>query len=218
MSRHGITLALCSLLALVGCNTSEESESYEDAPLSENTDHDHHAHEGAHGGLVIEFDAAHAHHAELAFDEASRDITLYFYGATIGEAHSATGLVFELEEGDDELHLETAASPLEGETEETASRFTVAGSEVPENITGDTLHGHFHVTLDGQDFKGSFGEHDHDHGEEGHEEHDEHGDHDEDDDHEDGHDDEDGHDEDEEHDEDEAGEEDKESPEEESAE
>jgi hypothetical protein len=184
MSLKWMFLTTCSLLTIVGCGASSEYESYENAPMSENTDtgHEHH-HEGAHGGQVIEFDPAHAHHAELVFNEDSRDITLYFYGAQIGEAHPAENLVFELEEGDDELHLDVAASPLEGETEETASSFVIAGSEVPENIkSAAALHGHFHVTLDGQDFRGSFGEHEgHDH--DGDEEHGEHEGHDDDDGH-----------------------------------
>jgi len=164
MSRHWMSLTLCSCLAISGCNSSEDGAvSYEDAPLSEKHEHDH-AHEGAHDGLVIEFDAAHAYHAELVFNEESRDITLYFYGAEIGEAHPAEGLVVELEKDGEELHLDVTASPLDGETEETASRFIVAGADVPEYVkSGDDLHGHFHVTLNGTDFRGSFGEDDHDH-------------------------------------------------------
>jgi len=160
-------LTLCSCLAIFGCGSSDNGAvSYEDAPLSEKHEHGH-GHDGAHDGLVIEFDPTHAHHAELVFDEESRDITLYFYGAEIGEAHPAEDLVFELEEGDDELHLDVTASPLEGE--ETASRFVVAGADVPDYVkSGDDLHGHFHVTLDGTDHRGSFGEDDHDHGEHDH--------------------------------------------------
>lgn len=186
MSRHWMTLTLCSCLALAGCSNDEFTE-YGDAPKSENTETGH-SHDAVHGGQLIEFDAAHAHHAELVFDAESRDITLYFYGAEVGEAHPASGLTIELEEGEDELELKNTASPLEGETEETASRFVVAGSEVPEDIKSiDDLMGHFHVTLDEQDFRGSFGSHDgHDHGEHGHE-HGDHGHDGEDDDHDEDH-------------------------------
>lgn len=193
MTRFWMTLTACSLMTAIGCNSDAEFTNYELAPEGEHTHegHDHHDHEGAHGGHVIEFDAAHAHHAELVFDEASRDITLYFYGAEIGEAHPAEGLVVELEEDDGEIHLDVTASPLEGETEETASCYVVAGADVPEEIkSAEDLHGHFHVTLDGQDFKGDLSNHeDHDHGHEGHDEdeedHDEEDhDHDEDEEHE----------------------------------
>jgi hypothetical protein len=173
MTRFWITLTACSLMTAVGCNSEPEYTDYTLAPEGEHTHegHDHHAHEGAHGGHVIEFDAAHAHHAELVFDEASRDIKLYFYGAEIGNAHPAEGLVIELEEGDEEVELNAVAAPLEGETEETASCYVVAGADVPEGIkSAADLHGHFHVTLDGQDFKGDLSKHeDHDHGHEGHE-------------------------------------------------
>jgi len=172
MTRFWMTLATCSLMTAIGCNSESEYTDYKLAPESENAHagHDHHDHEGAHGGHVIEFDAAHAHHAELVFDEKSRDITLYFYGAEIGAAHSAEGLTVELEEGDEEVQLKVATSPLDGETEETASCYVVAGANVPEGIqSAEDLHGHFHVTLDGQDFKGDLSNHeDHDHGHEGH--------------------------------------------------
>ncbi len=179
MSRDWMTLTLCGLLAVCGCQQSEEYSDYEKAPLSENTETGH-SHGPAHGGTVIEFDAAHAHHAEAVFDEQSRNITLYFYGAEIGTAHPAEGLVVELEEGDDEIHLEAEAAPLEGETEETASCYVIDGSQIPEGITSlSQLHGHFHVTMDGNDFRGDLG-HAHEHGEEGHdhgeEGHDEDGD------------------------------------------
>ncbi len=183
MSHKWMKLTFCSFLAVAGCDSSEQFSTYEEAPLSENSPAGHHQHAGAYGGHVIEFDATHAHHAEMLFDEDTRDITLYFYGATIGEGHPAEGLVFELEKGDDELHLDSTPLPLEGETAETSSRFVIAGSEVPPEIKAeDDLYGHFHVTLDGQDFRGSFGHDDHDHSEHGddHVDHDDHDDHDDD--------------------------------------
>lgn len=209
MSRCWMFLALGCCLAITGCGSSEYND-YSDAPKSDSSASGHsHAegHAGAHGGEVIEFDAAHAHHAELVFDEQTRDLTLYFYGAEIGEAQPAEDLDFHLEGDGEEIHVDCTASPLDGETDETASRFVVAGSTLPEEVTSlHDLEGHFHVTMDGQDFVGSFGHHHHDHDEdhEEHGDHDDHGDHDEDgEDHSDDHDDEADHDHDEDgHDED----------------
>ena len=180
MSRKWMTLTVGSLLTVAGCNSSEEYKDYSNAPLSENTSHDHdHDHAaGMHGGQIIEFDAAHAHHAELVFDEQTRDITLYFYGPEIGKAQTAEGLVFEVDKEDgDEMHLDATAMPLEGETEDTASRFVVAGSDLPAELTSIAdLHCHFHVNLSGQEFTGHLVHDDH-HDE--HSEHDEHDEHDE---------------------------------------
>lgn len=182
MSRYWMSLALGCCLAITGCDSSGEFNDYGDAPLSDNTETGH-SHGAAHGGEVIEFDAAHAHHAEMVFDAQSRDITLYFYGAEIGAAHPVDALVVELEDGDEEVHLEATASPLDGETKEASSRFVVAGSEIPEGAKSlHDLEGHFHVTMDGQEFHGNFGHHHgedgHDHGDhEDHGEHDEHGEH-----------------------------------------
>lgn len=196
MSRLAMTLVVSSLFTIAGCTSDPEFTDYSLAETSENTGdgHDHGAHEGAHGGAVIEFDAAHAHHAEVVFDEATRDITVYFYGAEIGEAHAASDVMIELEDEDGETELTVVASPLDGETDESASRYMVAGAGVPENITSaDALHGHFHATLDGQDFKGDLCSHHDHHDHDGHDhgsdsDHDEHEGHDED--HADDHDDE----------------------------
>jgi hypothetical protein len=134
-------------------------------------DHDHHhghgeshsAHEGKHGGHVLELDDSHGHHAELVFDKATRDVTLYFYGSEIGVAKAATGLAFEIQKDGKDVVLEAKALPLDGETEATASRFVVAGSQLPEAIQSEEqLDGHFHVTIDGNEFIGEFHAHSHD--------------------------------------------------------
>jgi hypothetical protein len=149
---------------VAGCEESSY-EDYSKAPLSETAahDHDHGEHEGKHGGHVLELDDAHGHHAEMVFDKATRDITLYFYGSEIGVAKTATSLEFELEKGEDEVELESKASPLDGETPEACSRFVIAGSQLPEEIKSEEqLDGHFHVTIDGKELVGSFHAHSHD--------------------------------------------------------
>jgi hypothetical protein len=112
---------------------------------------------------VLELDDTHGHHAEMVFDTATRDITLYFYGSEIGVGKPATGLAFEIEKDGAEVILEAKASPLEGETEATASRFVIAGSQLPEAIKSEEqLDGHFHVTVDGKELVGEFHAHSHD--------------------------------------------------------
>jgi hypothetical protein len=147
----------------VGCGESTEYQDYTEAELSENTDHSH-AHEGAHGGHVIELTDSHAYHAELTFDKATRDITVYFYGSQIGTAEPASDFVFEIEADGEEMELAAKPAPLDGETEETASRYIVTGANVPESITGEEqLDGHFHVTLGGTEYVGAMHAHSHDH-------------------------------------------------------
>lgn len=158
----------------VGCEDSGYQD-YSEAPLSDTHAHAHeHGHEhgtsghpGIHGGLVLELDDAHGHHAELVFDKATRDVTLYFYGREIGVAKAATGLAFEVEKDDKEVVLTATPSPLEGETPETCSRYVIAGGQIAESVTSaDQLSGHFHVTIDGSEFVGDLPGHhaaDHDH-------------------------------------------------------
>lgn len=144
-----------------GCEDSGYQD-YSDAPLSDSRAHDrghgHGAsgHSGKHGGVVLELDDAHGHHAELVFDKATRDVTLYFYGREIGVAKAATGLAFEVRKDDQEVVLGATPSPLEGEAAETCSRFVIAGSQLSESITSlDQLAGHFHVIINGKEFVGT---------------------------------------------------------------
>jgi len=174
----GLSFSL-TICLLAGCAEETEFQDYTDAELSENTGH---GHAGAHGGHVIELSDSHEYHAEVTFDTDSRDITVYFYGAKIGEGVPASDFVFELDSDEGEAELAAAPAPLEGETEETASCFVVAGANVPESITGEEqINAHFHVTLGGNEYVGELHAHSHgdahDHGD--HDDHAEHGDHDE---------------------------------------
>ena len=152
--------------SVVGCEDTSYQE-YTKAPLNELHEHDH-AHDhgaeaGVHGGHILEIDDAHAHHAEMVFDESSRDVTLYFYGGEVGVAKAASELTFEIERDGKEVVLESKASPLEGETEATCSRYVVAGTQLPEAIKSEEqLDGHFHVMIDGKEFTGAFHAHSHD--------------------------------------------------------
>ncbi|MCA9064498.1 MAG: hypothetical protein KDA96_15615 [Planctomycetaceae bacterium] len=169
-------LAVFCLVGLTGCEDAELQD-YEHAELNDHSDHDHdHAHEGAHGGHLHELDDAHKYHAELVFAADSRDITLYFYGSEVGTGVPASDVVLELHRGDEGLlELKAEASPLDGETAETCSRFVVAGSQLPEGITSEEqLNGHFVVRIDNQDLMAQLSAHDHD--EHGH--HDDHEGHD----------------------------------------
>jgi hypothetical protein len=191
--RSGTLLAGVALAAFcaAGCDDGNYQD-YGKAPLSDGHDHghahdhdhghDHGGHAGKYGGHVLELDDTHGHHAEMVFDTATRDITLYFYGSEIGVGKPATGLAFEIEKDGAEVVLEAKASPLEGETDDTASRFIIAGSQLPEAIKSEEqLDGHFHVTIDGKELLGEFHAHSHDehaHDDHGHAEgdhaHDEH--------------------------------------------
>lgn len=164
-------LALAAFAA-VGCDAGNYQD-YSKAPLSDGHDHghdhdhdhghDHGGHAGKYGGHVLELDDTHGHHAEMVFDTATRDITLYFYGSEIGVGKPATGLAFEIEKDGAEVVLEAKALPMEGETEATASRFVIAGSQLPEAIKSEEqLDGHFHVTIDGKELVGEFHAHSHD--------------------------------------------------------
>lgn len=169
-----VSLAFAVFTA-TGCQDAEYQD-YKEAPLSETKehvhDHDHdHGEVGKYGGHVLEMDDAHAHHAELIFDTASRDITVYFYGSEVGEAKAASNVTLELHVADGHKDLTSKPMPLDGETDETASRWVISGADVPADIKGEEqLDGHLEATMDGEPFSYALKPHSHDHDEHGHDE------------------------------------------------
>ena len=158
-----VSLAI-AMFGFAGCEDTSYTE-YKAAPLSEGHNHDH-GHAGKHGGHVLEMDDAHGHHAELLFDSATRDITVYFYGAEIGAAKAASNVTLELHEGDGHKDVVSKPMPLDGETSETASRWVFAGADRPAAIKGEEqIDGHLNATMDGKVFKGTLEPHSHDHDE-----------------------------------------------------
>ena len=179
---------LTGALFLAGCGGNKDGEyrelttddlKKEEEKIKE-AEHDHDHDHGPNGGHLIEL-GEEEYHAEVAFDTSSRKLTVYILGADAKSPLpiASDGVVFELEEGKDELELAITAAPLEGEPEGKSSRFEVAGDTVPEHIKSEeNLEGHLHITIEGKEFEGELHhEEDHDHNDEHeHDEKDEHAD------------------------------------------
>ena len=179
--RNGNWIASLAVAAscVAGCEDADY-QSYNEAPLSEAAahnhahDHDHdHGEVGKYGGYVLELDDAHAHHGELVFDADTRDVTVYFYGSEVGVAKVASQVTLELHVADGHKELVAKSSPLEGETDETASCWVFSGTDLPANVTSEEqLDGHLEATIDGKPFSYGLEQHSHgDHDEAAHEEH-----------------------------------------------
>ena len=151
----------------VGCEDADYQD-YSKAPLSEVKEHVHdHGHDhsevGKYGGHVLEMDDAHAHHGELVFDATTRDITVYFYGVEVGEAKAASNVTLELHDGDAHKDLASKPMPLDGETDETTSRWVISGADLPAEIKSEEqLDGHLNATMDGKPFTYELKPHTHD--------------------------------------------------------
>lgn len=165
----------------VGCGNNEDfkegvSDADRDAAAHDEAHSDDHAHTAPHGGHLIEL-GDHQYNLEVTFD-ADKTLTLYVLDAHAENpvAIAPGDIEFELEHGDDEVEIELTPMPLEGETAEKASVYVAKGNEhLAELEDIEALHGHAHVTIDGEEFLGEL-EHDHE-GEDGHAEHGDHGDH-----------------------------------------
>jgi hypothetical protein len=171
-----VSLAVAAF-TVAGCEDADY-QSYNEAPLSEAAAHGHdhdHGEVGRYGGHVLELDDAHAHHGELVFDAQTRDVTVYFYGGEVGVAKAASKVTLGLHVADGHKDILAKPIPLEGETDETASRWVFSGADLPENVTSEEqLDGHLEATIDGKPF--SYGLEPHSHGDHDESDHAEHSD------------------------------------------
>lgn len=184
--RNGYWIASLAVAAFTaaGCEDADY-QSYNEAPRSETTGHLHDSdHDqgvvGKHGGHILELDDAHAHHAELVFDARTRDVTVYFYGAEVGDKKPASKVMLGLHVSGGHKEIGAKPIPLEGETVESSSCWVFSGVDLPENVNGEEqLDGHLEATIDGKQFSYGLEPHSHAHDEHnavGESAHGEHGD------------------------------------------
>ncbi len=184
--RNGYWIASLAVAAFTaaGCEDADY-QSYNAAPRSETTGHLHDSdHDkgvvGKHGGHILELDDAHAHHAELVFDAKTRDVTVYFCGAEVGDAKPASKVTLGLHVSGGHKEIVAKPIPLEGEAAESSSCWVFSGANLPENVKGEEqLDGHLEATIDGKQFSYGLEPHSHDndeHNAAGESAHGEHGD------------------------------------------
>ena len=176
-----VWLCLGVAVSLSGCGETSDATSYADADINEpghSHDHGHH-HEGPHGGEVLEVDGNHKYHAEVVFDAETRDVSVYILGGDLKTPVpvAAGDIEFEIEEGEDESHLDMTAAPLEGEADGLSSVYKVPGASIPESAKSlEDFHWHMHLTIDENEYNVEMAGHDH--GEHGHDAHGHDDDHD----------------------------------------
>ncbi len=151
---------------VVGCNSEQGATPYAEAEKAEaaHDEHEHH-HEGAHGGHVIELSDDHKVHGEFVIDAAAKVGRFYVTGEDLKTPVEATAVMIHTE-GDGGEEMEVPLEAVGGG--EKASEFTIALDKLPSSDI-EQLHGHFHVTVGGEELSGDLS-HDHDHAHE-HEEH-----------------------------------------------
>ncbi|MFG0296184.1 MAG: hypothetical protein ACF8PG_09785 [Maioricimonas sp. JB045] len=167
---------------ICGCGGGGEYREFGDEDDVTNTtadDHHHHHHDlGPNGGHLVEL-GEEEYHAEVAFDATDRVLTVYLLGpdAKTAAPIAAEAVTFALEGGDEAQTITLAASPLETDGENLASRFASEAGAVPETVKdAEDLRGSVTVVIDGTSLTGEVS-HDH-HGHDHHEHGDEHDHHD----------------------------------------
>ena len=166
MSRFAVSACAALALAIIpGCGEKSDSfQAYDQAPASDGSHGGHsHAHEvGPHGGVIVELAEDHSVHGEVVFEEGSGVLTFFVLGSDLKTPAPADEIKFEVEDDTSETELPVTPSPLEGETAESCSRFTVDVSGLKDLKSVEDLHAHVHVKIGDKELEGGL-EHDHDH-------------------------------------------------------
>lgn len=146
---------------LSGCGGSPQVRTFTSQDDVEHADDHAHDH-GPHGGHVVEL-GGEDYHAEVVFDAATRQLTVYLLGSDVKTplAIEAENLSIRLKVGEETQELVLAAAPQEGEGDGKASRFTQKEGSLPESIKdAEDLHGEVVVSFGGTQYRGEI-THDH---------------------------------------------------------
>lgn len=152
-------------ITLSGCGGGGEYNevSDNDRKAANKTDEESdHVHTAPHGGHLIEL-GNHEFNLEVCFDETSKELTLYVLDAHAENpvAISPEDITFELDHDGDETVIEVTAKPQEGDADGMSSVFVATDNEHLKELADiEAMHGHAHVTIDGQEYEGEL-EHDH---------------------------------------------------------
>jgi len=164
-SKIQFSMVLCLTLFVAGCPSgNEDLRELGETDNVVNTDpveeHDHHHDEGPHGGHILEFGD---YHGEITHKDGI--VTVYVLG---NDAETAVPLevasaVLNLNSGEETVEIALTASPQDGETEGTSSRYVSAAGAVPESVKDvEDIEGSIVLTVGDKSMTAEI-EHDHDH-------------------------------------------------------
>lgn len=175
-----LTLVAAFAVILTGCTNNdsgftEVSHDESEVGHGDHSGHDHGAH-GPNGGDIVEVGNAEFH-AEVVVDEGEHRIDVFILGSDVKTAKpiAASEIAISFKHGEEVEEFKLAASPLDGEAEGQASKFSITDEELFEELhehsEGATL-----TFADGDQTLTGTVKHSHDHGHEhGHAHGDEHG-------------------------------------------
>ena len=192
-----IRLSLVSGVALsllIGCGGGDDFQEFSPSDIkpADPGAHDHHHHhdedhEAPHGGTLVAL-GDHQYHAEIAWDEQAKTITVYVLDGEAEKAVpiSAGEIILAIGTGDNVQKHTFAAKPQEGDGDGKSSRFVSADKDLFGTFhDDDSTTGQIDLTIGETTYavRVAHEEHDHDHGDhehgkQGDHEHDEKGEHD----------------------------------------
>ena len=139
--RRSFELALSTAFAFVlsGCTDSNSEFTEVGHDESEVAHHDHgdhgHGHHGPNGGEIVEV-GNEEFHAEVVVDENEHRIDVFILGSDAKTAKpiAASEIAISFKHGEEVEEFKLAASALDGEAEDQASRFTITDEELFEEL------------------------------------------------------------------------------------
>ena len=189
-----VLLAIAGLLTGgIGCGGGDNLQEFDDAHIkpADPGAHDHHhhhhdeEHKAPHGGTLVAL-GDHQYHAEIAWDETAKTITVYVLD---GEAEKAVPIdakeiVLAIGIGKNAETHKFTAKPQENDGDGKCSRFVSSDKALFDKFhDSESTSGQIDLPIGEKTFPGVVAhdhhdhDHDHDHGEKGEHKHDEKGDH-----------------------------------------
>jgi hypothetical protein len=125
-------------------------------------DHDH-AHEGPHGGHLIELGGSEEYHAELAHDDKTNTVTIYLLGSNAKDKVTSAEkeLTLNLTVAGKPLQFKLPAAPDEGDAAGESSRFQLSDASLLEAIEAEGAKGRLNVKIGDKSYSGDVEHHDH---------------------------------------------------------
>jgi hypothetical protein len=154
----GVILAMA---VISGCG-DKRPESRLKSSASKTDHHDDHAHEGPHGGHIIEL-GDEEYHAELVHDDKTNTATVYVLDSSAKKAApiAAEDVTINLTIDGKAQQFKLAAKPLDGEQGK-SSRFEASDEALMKALDAEGAKGRLNLTSEGKTYSGEIEHHDHD--------------------------------------------------------
>jgi hypothetical protein len=157
--------AIVGLGAIAGCGdtkTKTKTTAKTSKDAKKPTDPHDHAHEGPHGGHVIELGD---YHAELTHDDNTKSVAVYLLDGDLKNpvASGEPEITINLTVAGESQQYKLPAARQESDPEGKSSRFELKDEKLVDAWDAPNSKGRLTVSIDGKQYSGDIEAHDHEH-------------------------------------------------------